>query len=116
MQIPTEEFPEGFATFAQPMLDGRHRFVASLNPTERWVCDTTVAYFVERGRGPTRSELLELRTNAEHSAAAVDAALEHLNQRDMLVLEGDRVIALYPFSDRPCPHRVRVGGKRLYAM
>ena len=72
-----------------------------------------MASFVETGRGPTRSALHE---SGAPNRAEVDAALEHLNARDMLVVAGDRVMALYPFSDRPGAHRVRVGGKRLYAM
>ncbi len=112
MPIPADEFPTGFVEWLQPLFDSRQRFVAGLGAAERWVCRRIVDSFVERGCGPTRAEL----TTGAFPEAELDAALDPRDARDMLVLEGGRVLALYPFSDRPCAHRVRVGGKRLYAM
>jgi hypothetical protein len=97
----------------KPLFDGRGRFVAGLSAAQRWVCATTVEAFAEKGRGPSRHELLAAGTFSEDELAA---ALDHLDERDMLVVGDERVLALYPFSDRPGQHRVRVGGKRLYAM
>lgn len=113
MRLPAHEFPDGFVDMVQPLLDGRHRFVESLSSAERWVCTAVVDAFVGGGSGPTRSTLIQAGV---FSAPEVDAALAHLDARDMLVLQADRVLALYPFSDRPCPHRVRVGAKRHYGM
>ena len=45
--------------------------------------------------------------------------LDGLSERDFLVYHADagQVVALYPFSDKPCPHRVTLKGKdTLYAM
>ncbi len=64
------------------------------------------------GRGPALADL----RGGPHPAEAIDAALAHLDERDFLALEGERVLALYPFSARPCPHRVTVEGVPLYGM
>ena len=113
MRIPSHEFPEGFAEWLQPLFDSRERFVAGLSSAERWVCGRVVDAFVTTGTGPSVDELV---AGAPHPIEAVGAALARLDERDMLVLQGDRVLAFYPFSDRPCGHRVRVGAKRFYGM
>ena len=67
-------------------------------------------------RGPTGAEVAE---SAGLGRAPVREALARLSERDFLVYDaaGDRVRALYPFSDVPCPHRVQVEGEKpLYAM
>ena len=113
MPLPSHEFPPGFVEWLEPLFEGRKRFVAGLAPAERWVAAAAVDAFVGRGRGPS---LAELQAASPHSSEAVEAALRHLDRRDLLVLEGERVLALYPFSDRPCRHRVWVEGKLLDAM
>ena len=35
MRIPTQEFPEGFAEWVQPLFDARQRFVAGLSAAQR---------------------------------------------------------------------------------
>ncbi len=113
MPLPSHEFPPGFAEWLEPFFEGRKRFVAGLEPVERWVAAAVVEAFVGQGRGPS---LAELQAASPHPPEAVEAALRHLDRRDLLVLQGERVLALYPFSDRPCRHRVWVDGKRLDAM
>lgn len=113
MPLPSHEFPPGFAEWLDPFFESRRRFVASLGPAERWVAAATVDAFVREGRGPS---LADLQATSPHAPEAVEAALRHLDERDMLVLHGERVLALYPFSDRPCRHKVWVEGKRLDAM
>ncbi len=113
MPLPTREFPPGFAEWLEPLFESRRRFVAGLAPVERWVAGATVEAFALEGCGPS---LAALQAASPHPPEAVEAALRHLDERDMLVLQGDRVLAFYPFSDRPCRHRVWVEGKRLDAM
>ena len=113
MRIPRHEFPEGFADWLQPLFDGRERFVDGLSPAERWVCQTVVDRFIETGAGLSVDALL---AEGDFARAELEAALARLDERDMLVLEGGRVLALYPFSERPCDHRVRVGANRFYGM
>lgn len=113
MRIPSHEFPDGFAEWLQPLFDARGRLLAGLGETERWVCRETVRHFVESGSGPS---LDALRGGGMYPAKAVDTALTHLDERDLLVIDGDRVLSFYPFSDRPCRHRVIVEGRPFYPM
>ena len=116
MRIPPEAYPPGFADYLQPLLDARLRFLEKISSNEKLICREIIAAFPELGRGPTAAELAERTTlSLDHVATR----LTHLSTRDMLKYDAETgcVIALYPFSDVPCPHRVQLAGKqRLYAM
>jgi mercuric reductase len=59
--------------------------------------------YIEDGRAPTPGALAE-RTGL--SEPAIWSQLEELRQRDLVVLEGERIVGAYPFSDRETGHRV----------
>lgn len=113
MPIPKDGFPSGFVEWLEPLYEGRQRFVGSFSTDQRRVCRAVVSSFVETGRGPS---FRDLATRTGLALGTCETLLSELDARDFLVCEGDRVLAMYPFSDRPCAHEVEVGGKRLYAM
>ena len=69
--------------------------------------------YVENGRAPTRGALAE---RAVLSETAVQPLIEELRGRDLVVLDGERIVGAYPFSDRNAGHRVTLDGRVLNAM
>src|SRR5260370_22926951 len=65
------------------------------------------------GRAPTGSALAE---RAGLSETAIRRLLEELRRRDLVVLDGARIIGAYPFADRDTGHRVTLDGRVLNAM
>lgn len=114
MDLQPERYPAGFAEHFQPLLDARARLLAKLDRDQKLCCRAAIDRLGE-GSAPTVAQIAD-DSGLEHDAAV--RALEALNRRDMLKLDdpGERVLALYPFSAVPGPHRVLVRGKRLDAM
>src|SRR6266478_8470593 len=69
--------------------------------------------YLEGGRAPAASALAE-RTGL--SRTAIRPLLEELRRRDLVVLDGARIIGAYPFADRDTGHRVTLDGRVLNAM
>lgn len=69
--------------------------------------------YLEGGRAPTTGALAE-RTGL--SATAIGPLLEELRRRDLVVLDGARIVGAYPFTDADRGHRVALGGRVLNAM
>lgn len=69
--------------------------------------------YLEGGRAPAASVLAE-RTGL--SEAAIRPLLEKLRCRDLIVLDGARIVGAYPFADRDTGHRVTLDGHVLNAM
>jgi mercuric reductase len=69
--------------------------------------------YLEGGRGPAASALAE-RTGL--SETAIRPLLEELRRRDLVVLDGARIVGAYPFADRDTGHRVTLDGRVLNAM
>lgn len=114
MRLSPHAYPPGFAAYLQPLLDARMRFQDTMPPEVRRVCPAIIDAFSALGRGPTATEVAE---RAGLPLTEAQATLERLNARDIVKYDSDTVIALYPFSDVPCPHRVQLDGQpRLYAM
>lgn len=116
MRLSPPAYPPGFAAYLQPLLDARLRFQETMPRDVRRVCLAVIDAFSELGRGPTAAETAE---RAGLPLAEAQATLARLDARDIVKYDADSgtVIALYPFSDVPCPHRVRLDGQPcLYAM
>ena len=114
MRLPPHAYPPGFADYLQPLLDARLRFEDTMPQNVRRVCLAIIDAFSVLGRGPTAVEVAE---RAGLPLTEAQATLGRLNARDIVKYESGTVIALYPFSDVPCPHRVQLDGQsRLYAM
>ena len=114
MRLSPHAYPPGFAAYLQPLLDARLRFQDTMPPDVRRVCLAVIDAFSALGRGPTATEVAE---RAGLPLTEAQATLGRLNARDIVKYDGDTVIALYPFSDVPCSHKVQLDGQpRLYAM
>lgn len=116
MRLSPHAYPPGFAAYLQPLLDARLRFEDTMPPEVRRVCLAIIDAFSILGRGPTATEVAE---RAGLPLTEAQGTLGRLNVRDIVKYDNksDTVIALYPFSDVPCPHRIQLDGQpRLYAM
>lgn len=116
MIINPENYPPGFAEFAQPLLDARIRTLQKMSRYEKRICRYILDSFPHLGRGPAFHEIVE---NSQLSANSVSECLERLNEIDMLKYdkEAQQVLVLYPLSSIPCPHQVHLKGKKtVYAM
>ncbi|MER8864101.1 bifunctional organomercurial lyase/mercury(II) reductase MerBA [Mesorhizobium sp. M0751] len=74
---------------------------------------TLLRLYAELGRAPTQGVI------ARHVGlreAAVPPLLEELRRRDLVVLDGARIVGAYPFTDRDTGHRVTLDGRVLNAM
>ena len=69
--------------------------------------------YAEHGRAPTPGALAK---RAALSETAIRPLLEELRRRDLLVLDGKRIVGAYPFTDRDTGHRVTLDGRILNAM
>ena len=69
--------------------------------------------FAEHGRAPTPGALAK---RAALSEPAIRPLLEELRRRDLVVLDGDKIVGAYPFTGRATGHRVTLDGRVLNAM
>ncbi len=69
--------------------------------------------YAEDGRAPSRSALAE---RVGLSETAIPPLLEDLRQRDLVVLDDERIVGAYPFTDRDRGHRVTLDRHVLNAM
>ncbi len=100
----------------QPLLDARRAFLYRMSLEERRIGAEIVERFGMLDRGPTVSEIAR---GIEMPMRDVVNRLERLSAKDFLKYDrpSGRILALYPFSDVPCPHRVTLLGKAsLYGM
>ena len=99
------------------------RIMAGPNqPTDRWsdrdrlvdrVRVALLKLYAEAGRAPTQSAIAK---RAGLSETTVQLQLEELHRRDLVVLNGDRVVGAYPFTDRDADHQVTLDGRVVNAM
>jgi mercuric reductase len=69
--------------------------------------------YLEGGRAPTVGALAK-RTGL--SEMAIGPLLEELRRRDLVVLDGARIVGAYPFAERDTGHRVTLDDRVLNAM
>ncbi|WP_249643827.1 alkylmercury lyase family protein [Nocardia sputi] len=78
------------------------------DPTEKAVHQDILRFFATSGRAPTAAQLAE--TRAVH-AVPIEQVLRHLHDADVIRTDTDGlIVAAYPFSAAPTPHRVRIAG------
>ena len=84
-------------------------------PAERAVHHATLRAFADRGEPPERTELDAVAAEFGDSGSAV---LDRLHAKDVIRLDrGGRIVAAYPFSASPTPHRVHIANATaVYAM
>jgi mercuric reductase len=119
---PGVTFPDWSSVTSPVVKDALLAMVGSDHVLNRWsgydpdadrVRVALLQLYVEHGRAPTTGALAE-RTGL--SETAIRPLLEELHRRDLVVLDGERIIGAYPFSDRDTGHRVTVDGCTLNAM
>ena len=116
MKLNPDDYPPGFAQYAQPLLDARIRTLAAINSAEKLICKQILEAFPEKGCGPMFDEIVKGTGLPEEN---VSAGLDRLNQIDMIKYDEEtgQVLVIYPLSTIPCPHQVHIKGKKsLYAM
>lgn len=69
--------------------------------------------YAEKGRAPTPGALA---ARAGLTETAVRPLLGNLRHRDLVVLDGERIVGAYPFTDRDTGHHVDLNGRTLNAM
>lgn len=69
--------------------------------------------YADRGRAPAIGALAECTGLSE---MAIRPLLDELRRRDLVVLDGERIVGAYPFSDRDTGHRVTLDGHVVNAM
>lgn len=113
-QVPLqpEDYPPGFASYVQPLLDARKRVLQCLSDEERYLCHQILEMFFRCGRGPTINELVSV---ASFSTEKVTDYVERLNNTDFLKYDAStqQVVVLYPFSALPGPDWVQISGRPL---
>lgn len=83
------------------------------NPTTDRARVALLQLYAESGRAPAPDMLAE-RTGL--SRTVIRSLLQELRGRDLVVLDGERIVGAYPFSDRDTGHRVTFDGRILNAM
>lgn len=69
--------------------------------------------YAEHERAPTPGALAK---RAALSETAIQPLLQDLSRRDLVVLDGDKIVGAYPFTDCDTGHRVTLDGRTLNAM
>ncbi|WP_054313287.1 bifunctional organomercurial lyase/mercury(II) reductase MerBA [Mesorhizobium sp. 1M-11] len=70
-------------------------------------------FYAEDGRAPAIGALAE---RAGLSETAIRPLLQELRRRDLVVLDGERIVGAYPFTDQDTGHQVMLDGRVLNAM
>jgi len=119
---PGVTFPDWSVVRSPAVRDALQAMVGSDHVLNRWsgydpatdrVRVALLKLYAEDGRGPTTGALAE---RAELSETAIPSLLEELRRRDLVVLDGERIVGAYPFTDRETGHRVTLDGRVLNAM
>jgi mercuric reductase len=119
---PGVTFPDWSAVTSLAARDALLALVASDHVLNRWsgydpstdrVRIALLQLYVEGGRAPTPGELAAL---AGLDETALHPLLQELRRRDLVVLDNERIVGAYPFTDRDTGHRVTLDGRVLNAM
>jgi hypothetical protein len=95
------------ALAAAKRIAGRAERWSGLSAAEDALRRAVLRGFAAAGRFPEAAALAE---STGLTAAEVAAGLDSLRRRDLLVLGDGAVVAAYPFTAGPTPHRARVAG------
>jgi mercuric reductase len=118
----TVTFPDWSVVSSPAVREALQTMVSSDHVLHRWsgydpitdrVRIALLQLYIEHGRAPAPGTLAE-RTGLSESA--IRPQLEELRRRDLIILEGERIVGAYPFSDRETGHRVTLGELMVNAM
>lgn len=119
---PGVTFPDWSVVKSPAVKDALQAMVGSGHVFDRWsgydpatdrVRVALLQLYSEDGRAPTTGALAE---RAGLNETSVRTLLEELRRRDLVVLDGERIVGAYPFTDRGTGHRVTLDGPVLNAM
>lgn len=119
---PGVTFPDWSVVKSPAVKDALQAMVGSDHVFDRWsgydpatdrVRVALLELYSEDGRAPTTGALAE---RAGLNETSVRTLLEELRRRDLVVLDGERIVGAYPFTDRDAGHRVTLDGRVLNAM
>jgi mercury(II) reductase len=115
-------FPDWSVVTSPAVKDALQAMVGSDHVLNRWsgydpaadrVRVALLQLYAEDGRAPAFGTLAN---RAGLSEPAIRPLLEDLRRRDLIVLDGERIVGAYPFTDRDTRHQVTLGGRVLNAM
>lgn len=119
---PGVTFPDWSAVTSSAVKDALLAMVGSDHVLNRWsgydpaadhVRASLLQHYAEHGLAPAPKTLAG---RVGLSETAIQPLLQELRYRDLVVLDGERIIGAYPFTDRDTGHRVTLDGRILNAM
>jgi mercury(II) reductase len=119
---PGVTFPDWSAVTSQAVRDALLAMVKSGHVLNRWsgydpatdrVRVALLQLYLEHGRAPAVDEIAN---RAGLDETAVPPLLDKLRRRDLVVLDGERIVGAYPFTDQDRGHQVTLEGRILNAM
>ncbi|MBY5840637.1 bifunctional organomercurial lyase/mercury(II) reductase MerBA [Rhizobium leguminosarum] len=119
---PGVTFPDWSSVTSPVVKNALQAMVGSDHVLNRWsgydpatdsVRVALLRLYADHGRAPTMGALAG-RTGL--SEMAIRPLLDELRRRDLVVLDGERIVGAYPFSDHNTGHRVTLDGRTLNAM
>ncbi|MGR4844654.1 bifunctional organomercurial lyase/mercury(II) reductase MerBA [Rhizobium sp. LARHSG275] len=119
---PGVTFPDWSAVTSPVVKNALQAMVGSDHVLNRWsgydpatdkVRVALLQLYADYGRAPAIGALAE-RTGLRETA--IGPLLDELRRRDLVVLDGERIVGAYPFSDHNTGHRVTLDGRTLNAM
>ncbi|MGP2492902.1 bifunctional organomercurial lyase/mercury(II) reductase MerBA [Mesorhizobium sp. PUT5] len=119
---PGVTFPDWSVVTSPVVKNALQAMVGSEHVLNRWsgydpVTDRVrvalLRHYADHGRAPAIGALAE---HTELSEMAIRPLLDELHRRDLVVLDRERIVGAYPFSDHNTGHRVTLGGRTLNAM
>jgi mercuric reductase len=72
-----------------------------------------IRHYARTGHSPSLSDLTSTTGMADE---ALKSVLLRLRQRDLVVMDDERIVGAYPLTDRITDHEVRIAGKTVHAM
>jgi mercury(II) reductase len=115
-------FPDWSVVTSPPVRDALQAMVGFDHVLNRWsgyepaadrVRVALLQLYAEDGRAPDTDALAQ---RVGLNEPAIRPLLEELRRRDLIVLDGERIVGAYPFTDRDTGHQVTLGGRVLNAM
>ncbi|NWH08362.1 MAG: bifunctional organomercurial lyase/mercury(II) reductase MerBA [Alphaproteobacteria bacterium] len=119
---PGVTFPDWSVVTSPAVQDALQAMVGSDHVFDRWsgydpatdrLRVALLQLYAEDGRAPTASALAK---RVGLSGTTIQPLLKELRRRDLVVLDGARIVGAYPFTDRDTDHQVTLAGRVLNAM
>jgi len=119
---PGVVFPDWFVIGSPQARDALVAILAAFRADACWrdysadedkVRSIIIRQYPRTGHSPSLSELKSATGMADD---ALKSVLLRLRQRDLVVMDDERIVGAYPLTDRITDHEVRIAGKTVHAM